>query len=209
MALEVIGAGFGRTGTRSLQLALQLLGFSKCYHMYEVFEHADHVALWEAAVNDGVFEWDRLFEGYRAGVDWPVAAFWRELADHYPDARVTLSTRDPEAWFRSIHSTIYPSTVAALEADDPLRLRWARWANELIWERDLKGQVNDRAAAIKVFNEHLAEVRATIPTERLLVFEATDGWDPLCAFLEVPVPDEPYPRTNTTEEFRQRQRKRP
>lgn len=206
MALDVIGAGFGRTGTRSLQLALQQLGFEKCYHMIEVFQHADHNALWEAAANGEPPQWDSIFDGYRAGVDWPVAGFWRELADYYPDAKVILSTRDPESWFRSVHNTIYPSTVAALQSEDPAERRWAAWANKLIWEGDLEGKVDDHDGAIEVFNRHLDTVEASIAPERLLRFEASDGWDPLCAFLGVPVPDAPYPRTNSTEDFQRNQR---
>jgi len=205
MALEVIGAGFGRTGTRSLQIALQQLGYQQCYHMVEVFQHPDHNALWEAAVRGERPDWDRLFDGYRAGVDWPVAGFWRELADYYPDAKVILSTRDPEGWFRSIHNTIYPSTVAALDSNDPNQRRWAAWANELIWARDLRGVANDQPAAIEVYNEHLATVQTTIAPDRLLLFEAGDGWEPLCAFLEVPVPTDPYPLTNSTEDFQRTQ----
>jgi hypothetical protein len=208
MALEVIGAGFGRTGTRSLQQALQQLGFTKCYHMAEVFQNPGHSELWEAAVNGTAFDWDTLFEGYRAGVDWPVAGFWRELADYYPDAKLILSTRDPEGWFKSVHNTIYPDAIAALESDHPDRQRWARWVNALIWEGDLEGTLDDHDAAIEVFNRHLEEVREAIPPERLLVFEATDGWEPLCAFLDVPVPAEPYPRTNTSEEWQRRSEER-
>ena len=206
MALEVVGAGFGRTGTRSLKAALQILGFTKCYHMDEVFQNPGHSELWENAVAGTGYDWDKLFEGYRAGVDWPVAAFWRELADYYPDSRVILSHRDPTGWFKSIHNTIYPATVAALNSEDPNEQRWARWSNELAWERELQGKVNDEAAATEVFNRHLDEVRETIPPERLLVFQATDGWEPLCAFLDVPVPDDDYPLTNTSEEFQRRLR---
>lgn len=205
MALEVIGAGFGRTGTRSLQLALQQLGFSKCYHMAEVGANPDHLPLWEAATRRESFEWDRIFEGYRAGVDWPVSAFWRELAEYYPDAKVVLSTRDEDAWFRSVHNTIYPNSVQGLASEDATVRRRARWVTELIWNGVLKGKIEDREAAIAIFRRHLDEVRHTIPPERLLTFEAADGWEPLCAFLDVPIPDEPYPRTNTTEQWRARQ----
>lgn len=207
MALDVIGAGFGRTGTLSLKRALEQLGFSKCYHMSEVFRHDDHVERWEAAVNGDPIDWDELFAGYRATVDWPSAGFWRELVVRYPDAKVILTTREPHGWFRSIHSTIYPTSVQALESDDPRQRRWAAWANELIWERDLEGHVNDEGAAIEVFERHAAAVQATLPAERLLVFQATDGWEPLCDFLGTPVPAEPYPLTNTTEEFQERSRR--
>ena len=125
----------------------------------------------------------------------------RELADYYPDAKVILSTRDPESWFRSVHNTIYPATVKALQADDPRQRNWAQWVNELIWERELDGNMQDHDGAIDVFRRHLETVQATITPERLLVFEASQGWDPLCEFLAVPVPDEPYPQTNSTAQF--------
>ena len=118
--LEVIGAGFGRTGTRSLQAALLRLGFSKCYHMAEVGENPDHIPMWEDAAR-GKPQWDRIFDGYRAGVDWPVAAFWQELSDYYPEAKVILTTRDEDAWFQSVHNTIYPNALKRANSETPER----------------------------------------------------------------------------------------
>ena len=93
MTLAVIGAGFGRTGTMSLKVALERLSFGPCYHMIEEMEHPEHDALWQAASDDKPVDWERLFAGYRAAVDWPVAAFWPELASHYPEAKTHLAER--------------------------------------------------------------------------------------------------------------------
>src|SRR5215207_3434894 len=96
MPLSVVGAGLGRTGTMSLKLALERVGFGPCYHMKEVFEHLDaHVPAWDRAANGEWVDWDGLFDGYRAGVDLPVAAFYRELSEHYATAKVILTVRNP------------------------------------------------------------------------------------------------------------------
>ena len=144
---------------------------------------------------------DRLFEGYQATVDWPSCNFWREQMAWYPEARVILSERDPEAWYRSIMNTIYPGSLAMRESDDPMMQRRSQMVFELIWEGLFDGRMDDRDHVIGVYLAHNQRVKDEVPAERLLVFESSQGWDPLCAFLEVPVPDEPYPRTNSTEDF--------
>lgn len=204
MRLEVIGAGFGRTGTLSLKLALERLGFEKCYHMMEVFQHPEHIPLWQRAHDGEAVDWEALFEGYRASVDWPSCNLWREQLAAFPDAKVILSTRDPLAWHESVMNTIWPSSRAAAASDDARQRAFGEWALRIIWDRVFDGRVEDRDHAIAVYEAHAAAVRAEVPAERLLEFEAKDGWAPLCAFLGVPVPDEPYPRTNSTEEFRAR-----
>jgi hypothetical protein len=206
MTLDVVGAGFGRTGTLSLKLALERLGFDKCYHMMEVFAHPEHVGEWGRAHRGETIDWDRLFAGYRAAVDWPACNFWRVLADFYPQSKVILSVREPNRWYESVMATIYPSTLQALADDDPGMRAWGRWADELIWQGVFDGRMDEKTHAIDVLRRHEASVSAAIPADRLLVFEAASGWAPLCEFLGVPVPDEPYPRVNTTEEFLARRR---
>jgi hypothetical protein len=201
MPLDVIGAGFGRTGTLSLKLALERLGFVKCYHMMEVFSHAEHVPMWAAAHRGEPVDWEKLYEGYRASVDWPSCNLWREHAALWPNAKVILSTRDPDSWYTSVMNTIYKSSTAMRNADDPTMKRHGEWAWEIIWQYVFDGRIEDRAHAISVYNAHVDRVKATIPKSRLLVFEARQGWEPLCGFLGVAVPDEPYPRVNTTEDF--------
>ena len=197
MTLKIIGAGFGRTGTSSLKLALETLGFGPCYHMSEVLLVAGRLKQWMRAA-DGAPDWDATFDGYQATVDWPAATYWRELADYYPDAKVILSTRDPEKWFESTQETILSPRMWSLMKDTPFGEMGARTINAL-FDHD----IHDHDTLIRVFKEHEEKVKAAIPPERLLVFAAKDGWAPLCDFLGVPVPDEPYPRVNSKEEMQQ------
>ena len=198
--MKVIGAGFGRTGTYSLKHALEQLGFDKCYHMWEVAE--GHHAIWSDANQGKPVDWDSLFEGFQATLDFPSCNFWREQATHFPDAKVLLSLRDPDSWYDSVMNTIYPASRASLESDDPNMKQFGEWLFELIWRRVFDDRMDDQAHVIAKFNEHNQAVIDEVPPERLLVFEAKDGWEPLCNFLEVPVPEDPYPRMNTTEEFK-------
>lgn len=183
MALDVIGAGFGRTGTLSLELALERLGFERCYHMVEVFRHPEHMEVWSAAHRRESVDWETLFDGYRAAVDWPSCNLWREQMQAFPQAKVILSTRDPESWYDSLCNTILPSTRKAAAADDPLRRRFGEWANEIIWKRVFDGRIDDREHTIEVYRAHVDRVRAEVPADRLLVFEAGQGRAPLCEFL--------------------------
>ncbi len=200
--LKVIGAGFGRTGTLSLKSALQTLGFDKCYHMMEVRQHPEHVETWRRAHLGESVNWDELFAGYQATVDWPSCNLWREQLAAYPDAKVILSLRDPESWYASVMNTIYPSSKQNLESEDPQRQAAGRWAMEIVWDRLFGGRMEDQDHVIDVFNKHNQDVMQSLGPDQLLVFEASHGWAPLCKFLGVPVPDTPYPRSNSTEEFK-------
>lgn len=204
MALQVIGAGFGRTGTHSLKLALEQLGFAPCHHMFEVIEHPEQLAFWQAAARGELPDWDEVFAGYAAQVDWPGARFWRELAEHYQEAKVILSVRPADQWFDSLHATIGPFLREPPAHHDPDRHAQARMVHELIGRQIFDDRVNDRAHALRVFHDHVAEVQRTIAPERLLTYEVSEGWQPLCRFLGVTVPDGPYPHTNSTEAFRVR-----
>ena len=204
MALEIVGAGFGRTGTLSLKYALEQIGFDKCYHMLEVGNYPDHRDQWSAARRGEAVDCDALFEGFKASVDWPACDFWQELAEHYTESKVLLSVRDPERWYASIRNTIHLSTSSGLNAEDEVERERAKWANWLIWEANFDDRMEDKDHVIGVYEAHIAKVKAAIPSDRLLVYETGSGWDPLCEFLGVPVPDDPYPHVNTTEEFRER-----
>ena len=196
MGLKVIGAGLGRTGTHSLQLALQQLLGGPCYHMLEVIADPEvKVPQWMDAM-DGNADWEDIMTGYVASVDWPAAAFWRELADKYPDAPVLLSTRaSTEQWFKSFSSTILEVMVRdAPNGDSPMPLR-------MMDERftpDWRNPDSCKAA----YDKHNAEVRATIPADRLIEWQPGDGWGPICAKLGVSVPSDPFPHANTTDDFR-------
>jgi len=207
MTLKVIGAGFGRTGTLSLKHALERLGFGPCYHMAEVAAHPEHVDLWRRAWR-GEDPWAEIFAGYAAAVDWPTAAFWPRLMDHYPDAFVLLSLRDGASWFKSATDTIFRSMREGLASGNATLQERLLMAKEIIVDGTFAGDLSDREAAIAVYEANVAKVRATVPKSRLIEFDAGDGWAPLCAALGVPVPDEPYPRVNTTEEFFERWRRR-
>jgi len=205
MSLEVIGAGFGRTGTLSLKVALEQLGSGPCYHMMEVFGAPDRPAQWLARTEGRPLAWDVVFEGYRATVDWPGAAFWRELVAHHPSARVILSLRDADKWYDSVMNTIYNSLVTDPPEDAPEHVRtWVAMARKLILEQTFDGRLEDRAHAIAVFEAHNRAVQEAVPRERLLVYEPGDGWEPLCRFLGRPVPSDDFPRLNDTAEFRAR-----
>jgi hypothetical protein len=201
MALKVIGAGVGRTGTHSLKVALEMLLGKPCYHMVEVFQHMDHVPMWDAASKNEPVDWDKLFEGYAAAVDWPTSAYWRELSAKYPDALVLLSKRSPESWWDSAHSTIF---VAARRTGGPEREAWLQMIQGMFAR--FSPDIDDRETCITAFNRHNAEVVREVPPERLLVWEAKDGWAPICKALNLPIPDAPFPLTNTKEEFNQRVR---
>jgi hypothetical protein len=203
MALDIIGPGFGRTGTASLKRALETLGFGPCHHMEEVFAHPEQVAHWQAVAAGRPVDWDVVFAGYRAQVDWPGAHVWRELAGHYPQARLVLSVRPEEVWWESFSETIAklvderehiplpPHVAAMIEAAGV----------EMIENQTFGGKITDRSRGLSAFRRRTEEVRAAIPPERLLVFDVAEGWEPLCRFLGVPVPDGPFPRINSAEEF--------
>lgn len=204
MALSVIGAGFGRTGTLSLKLALERLGFGPCYHMLEVLENPAHDAVWLEATRGGEVDWDDLFSGYTAAVDWPSAAFWRELSQHYPDAKVILSVRDAQLWYRSVENTIYRVLSSPVAPGGRVTPEHRAMTRELILERTFENRFTDREHTIGVYERHNRMVRDALSGHRLLVYETGTGWQPLCEFLDCAVPDDPYPLTNTTQEFRER-----
>lgn len=205
MPIQVIGAGLGRTGTLSLKAALEELGFGKCYHMVEVFGRMEDARVWDAAARGEPVDWDALFDGYRSTVDWPSCAFYRELMEKYPDAKVVLTVRDPEKWYESARNTIYavrtafPKWMAALR---PGMSDFGKMVDRVVWDGTFQGRFEDRAFAIDVFNRHIEQVRQTVPADRLLVFEVREGWGPLCTFLGVPVPEgKPFPHLNDTADF--------
>jgi hypothetical protein len=201
MSLEIIGPGFGRTGTNSLKIALEQLGFGPCHHMFEVRDNPGLLGDWEAAARGEAVDWSRVFRGYRAQTDWPGARYWRELARHFPEAKVVLTVRDPDAWFDSVQATIAPFVAARGTHPSPHVNAIAEMAYRTIVVPIFGGRLSDREHATRVFKEHVAEVQAEIPAHRLLTFDLRDGWRPLCGFLGVGVPDTPFPRTNSSKAF--------
>jgi hypothetical protein len=194
MALKVVGSGLGRTGTKSMQTALNMLGFGPCHHMVEVIMHPETMRLWVEASN-GRPDWDLIFNGYQSMVDYPGASYWRELAAYYPDAKVLHTVRDPDQWFESTQATIFNPDSPAQTAQGPAAEFFSSFKGEMV------GHEHDRAFMTDHFRRHTEAVKAAIPPERLLIYEVGEGWDRLCAFLGVPVPDEPYPSENSRAEF--------
>jgi hypothetical protein len=199
LPLQVIGAGLGRTGTHSLKLGLEQLLGGPCYHMVETFGRPEHLLTWQAADEGREPDWDELFDGYAAAVDWPAAAFWKELAEHYRDAVVVLSVREsPEAWWRSVERTI----VDALgrPSDKPEQAQRRELMTAMLTRRFTPGW-RERDAAMTAYERHNDAVRAAVP-DRLVEWQPADGWAPLCERLGQPIPEEPFPHSNTTDDFR-------
>jgi hypothetical protein len=208
--MKVLGVGVGRTGTLSLKAALEQLGFGPCFHMRNMLDHLDRLPLWQAAADGQPVDWDAVFAGYRSSVDWPGAAFWRELSSFYPDAKIILTVRDPERWHDSVRQTIYqlfgggPESPLAEEAlrKIPGIAKVHAVNRKLIWNGPwLQGRFEDRAFAVRAFEEYNARVRREVAAERLLVFDISAGWEPLCTFLDVAVPGEEFPHLNDRQEF--------
>jgi hypothetical protein len=199
VSLKVIGAGVGRTGTYSLKVAINQLDLGPCHHMEEVLINMPkQLPLWQAAVA-GNPDWDAIYSGYPAAVDWPTAGFHRELYAANPTARFILTHRSPESWFESFSATIYKLIFAPDVAPEPMR-PWLAMSTSVISKTGFAPGLNrDRLCA--AFEAHISSVKATIPASQLLVYQVKEGWGPLCAFLGVPVPEGPFPRTNDRSEF--------
>jgi hypothetical protein len=207
--LGVIGAGFGRTGTMSLKLALEQLGFGPCYHMTEIAKNPGHARLWNVLHSGQPVNWTELFANYRATVDWPACHYYRELMDAFPEAKVILTVRDPDQWYASMANTLYSLKTAA---DARLIARQERLGTAhlpapapgiRIWAETFSGRFEDREHAIAVLERHNAEVIEAVPAARLLVYRVSQGWQPLCDFLGTAPPDQAFPHINSTRSFRE------
>jgi hypothetical protein len=209
--MRVIGAGLPRTGTLTQKLALERLGFEPCYHWVNLIADLEQVGLWQRAL-DGESVWGEIFAGQRASVDWPGGYFYRELADAYPDAKILLSVRDPESWERSFRDTIWTMchgrSLMTLLSDaraevDPQWRKYLALVDRMFWsgEAPFAAGHAQPAQLIEQMVAYNEQVKRTIPSERLLVWQVTDGWEPLCDFLEVDVPSEPLPHVNDRETF--------
>jgi hypothetical protein len=178
--------------------------------MRNVLDHPERLPLWEAAAAGSAIDWDEVFAGYESSVDWPGAAFWRELTAYYSDAKVILTVRDPERWYDSVRETIYqlfgggtesPLAEEALQRIPGIATMHA-FNRKLVWDGPfLQGRFDDRDWAMRAFVRHNAAVCEEIPSERLLVFDVSAGWVPLCDFLEVDRPEEEFPRLNDPAAF--------
>jgi Sulfotransferase domain len=201
-SLTLIGAAYPRTGTMSVKRALDILGVGRSYHMHEVWQNPHHIPIWEAAGNGTMPDWHSLLAGYAATLDTPACLFWRELLLAFPDAKVLLLRRDPESWYDSMFATVY-QVMTGPEGDADPALRMAR---RLFLEQHMHGRFEDRDFAVATYTKCCNDVIKEIPEERLLVYEAAEGWEPLCRFLGYDVPSEPFPRKNTRDAFLKRNR---
>lgn len=215
MSLKIIGTGLGRTGTHSLKLALEQLGFSKCYHMENLLTNPGDIDYWEAASEGKTVNWDELFSGYQAAVDIPAFIYYKELMQKYPDAKMIHTTRNPESWYRSFGDTIVkqskPSIGKILSMSIRLpfsaklrgQLRVFKFAGKFL-KNFLPAGFENKEKTLAAFNDWNKQVMNTVPKEKILVFDVKEGWEPLCRFLNVPVPQTPFPHSNTTLEFNSR-----
>ncbi len=208
--MQVIGAGFGRTGTLTLKAALEELGVGPCYHMVEVlWGDTSRLPLWQAAANGEEVDWKRVFEGFESTVDWPGCTFWEPLMEVFPEAKVLLTVRDPESWYESARNTIYASLIAGQKGElkegdeEPPSPEAFQMIASLIWQGTFHGKFEDKPYAIEVFNKHIEEVKRKVPAERLVVHEVKEGWKPLAEMLGVPEPQNEFPRLNDKVAFRE------
>ncbi|WP_187430944.1 hypothetical protein ROLI_033330 [Roseobacter fucihabitans] len=200
MSLEIIGSGFGRTGTMSTKLALEQLGFGPCHHMTEVMGNPSQPSYWKAYAEGDEVDWADVFGGYGAQVDFPGATVWHELSIAFPDAKVVHTERSEDAWWASYSGTINKFWIHRTQLDLPPPIAAVFETMDRIVVQDLIGGT-DQDSAIKAYRHNNEKVRDIIPADRLLVFTPTDGWEPLCRFLEVDVPEGDFPRSHARDEF--------
>jgi hypothetical protein len=204
--LKLINAGLGRTGTTSLKVALERLGFGPCYHMFDVISSEERLRQWENIVCDGQPpDWEVVFDGYTSAVDGPCAIYYRQIMEAFPQAKVILTVRDAERWYQSTHDTLYQ--FALRNREDPAgpgsrQSRLYRVTNTMVWDGLFGGRFTDKDHATEVFRRRNQEIVRSVDPGRLLVYDVTQGWEPLCAFLGADPPPEEFPHVNDTESMR-------
>jgi hypothetical protein len=211
LPLSVIGAGMPRTGTLSLKIALEQLGFGPCHHMTELFTHPHLVPLWEQAFDGTLGDFEEIFKDYNATTDQPAAPLWDKLAARYPDAKIVLTLRDPEKWYASMMATIYaersPTEVASVVPFMQMARKMTAYEARSLGFAPPPGDPPEfkpapREEMLAKFHANTERVKRLAPPDRLLIFEVAQGWEPLCHFLGKPIPATPFPRVNDTEQFR-------
>ncbi|MBT4161110.1 MAG: sulfotransferase family protein [Gammaproteobacteria bacterium] len=195
--MRVIGAGLGRTGTNSLKIALEILLQGPCYHMFELWQNPEDVAIWQSAVNDEPVDWQKFLSRWVATVDWPGAPLFDQMAAAFPDALVLLSIRDGEEWYQSANNTIFSVMRNAPPGEKPPTGKLV--ASE--FDKWLTLDIDNKAEVIAAHDRHNERVRKTIPPNRLLEWRPGDGWEPICSALDLPVPAEPFPHANDSASF--------
>ncbi len=213
MELKIIGAGFPRTGTTTLKKALELLGFEKTYHFKDLIAAPERLKHWIELEEIGDTDFDLLFEGYQATVDFPGYPYYKILLKKYPQAKVILTKREVNAWYESTYKTVWqagPQTVGAkiillvkMLVNTRLRNTFMciKFMRKTFLKKQFNGNFNTKELAVKVFEEHIQEVCAFVPKSQLLVYDVKEGWEPLCRFLALEIPEEPFPHLNKKEHF--------
>jgi hypothetical protein len=206
--LQVIGAGWGRTGTTSTLAALEELGFGPCYTFYTIMsQKPEHFERWIAAYAGERMDWPALCTGFNSVVDWPACDFYPQLLELWPEAKIILNIRDPEGWYKSMTDTLWSvAQMLRQGGQTPETNPLLRLVNVMMWDGTFHGRFEDKAYAIDLFESNIRRVQASLPPEKLLVFDVKEGWEPMCRFLDRPVPDKPFPRLNDTESFHERAR---
>ncbi|QMU28150.1 sulfotransferase family protein [Adhaeribacter radiodurans] len=214
MSIKIIGAGLPRTGTNTLKESLERLGYNKTYHMKELLVHPENLHHWLTLKETGMTKWEELYNGYEATVDFPGYPWYKEHMKQYPDAKVILTIRPFEKWYTSIYSTIWQAgpqnisqkiaMMSKLLFNPHLRsvIKCVKFAKGTIFGVHLQGQFEDKVFAEKIFDKHIADVKAYVPADKLLVYDVSEGWAPLCKFLGVPEPNESFPHLNKKENFK-------
>lgn len=215
MSIEILGTGLGRTGTFTLKLALEHLGFGRCYHMSELFQKPEGLYFFNKAEKGEMVKWNKLFEGYKSAVDYPVARYFRQLSEYYSDAKIIHTLRDPHEWYESAYKTIFMANNLPVK-------RILKFASLYMFSKEIRRRLpvliynrklmklefgtnlKDKKKIIAKFESHTENVIKKIPSKRLLLFNPSDGWKPLCNFLGAKIPEANFPFSNTFEEFLQK-----
>jgi len=203
--MEVIGAGYGRTGTFSLKIALEELGYP-CYHGREMIKNVytdpqKWVQLYRGNITSAEMNKYLISSGFKATADFPASIFWEGFFKANPNAKVILTIRDPNKWYESLRQTIYKFTKESsiIFMFHPMaRFVWPA-DNEILWDGYFENRFQDKEFAINKFNQHINEVKRKVPANQLLVYDVKEGWEPLCKFLNKPVPKKPFPKVNDRE----------
>lgn len=199
MALKIINAGLGRTGTTSLKAALDCLGFGPGYHMFDIVSNEERLAQWEQIVCEAQRpDWPAIFDGYTAAIDGPSAIYYRQLMEAFPEAKVILTIREADAWYQSTYDTLYQYAQAA----GPGKL--SRVVNTMVWDGLFGGRFADAEYAKEIYRRHNQQVIEHVGYKNLLVYNVVDGWNPLCAFLGVKEPAQNFPHVNDSKSMRER-----
>lgn len=214
MTIQILGMGLPRTGTLSLKLALEQLLTIRCYHALEIGEtDVAHMQQWAAVADGKPIAWDSLFAGYQAVVDYPAVCFSEQLIAAYPQAKVIVTVRDPDAWYTSMTNTVWHHYLRlraeALTWQAPLTDQQTCVSLDLVveekklWNGLFGGKFEDKAHMLDMFAAHTAHITRLVPAERLFVFQVAEGWEPLCRFLDVPIPhNQPFPKANDSPSYR-------